>query len=58
MGPSNAAAKFYEVVMDPQVTGITDNLAVLSFDILSFDINDNVNSWLYLESVTVHEVNY
>jgi hypothetical protein len=55
--PSADAAKTYSVLFDPRVSGSSDNVASLAFDIMSFDITDDVDSWLYLESVQVHEVN-
>ncbi|MCD6385046.1 right-handed parallel beta-helix repeat-containing protein [Candidatus Sumerlaeota bacterium] len=54
--PSNTQPKSYEVIFNPDVTGAGDNLVNLSFDIMSFDPADDVNSWLYLDSATLQEV--
>jgi hypothetical protein len=53
--PSFAATKNYSIYLDPNVTGAGDNLGVLSFDIISFDINDDISSWLFLDSAAVYE---
>jgi hypothetical protein len=55
-GPSAGNPKLYELLFNPDVTGSGDNLIVLNFDIMSFDWNDDVNSWLYLEEALVEEV--
>lgn len=47
--------KIYEVFINPQITLMDDDLLVLSFDLLSFDSNDDNNSWLYLDSVILEE---
>jgi hypothetical protein len=57
--PSQSVTKSYFAFFDPGVTSATsaiDNQAVLSFDITSFDPADDTNSWLYLESVEIHEI--
>ncbi|MCD6384742.1 hypothetical protein J7M23_03095, partial [Candidatus Sumerlaeota bacterium] len=54
--PSASAWKIYDVIFNPNVTGTSDNLAVFSFDILSFDPADAITSWLYLESVELEEI--
>jgi hypothetical protein len=40
-------------VCDPNVLGVDDSYIVLSFDIMSFDISNDVTSWIYLEEVQV-----
>lgn len=54
--PSASEPKTYDVIFNPNVTGSTDNLAVISFDILSFDPADDTSSWLYLDSVRLEEI--
>jgi len=54
--PSVASTKTYNVFFDPTVTGTDDNLAVLSFDILSFAPEDDTSSWIYLENVVLEEI--
>ena len=54
--PSNTGTKSYNVILDPDVTGSGDNLAVFSFDIMSFDAGDDPSSWLFLESVALDEI--
>ncbi|MCD6386428.1 hypothetical protein J7M23_11720 [Candidatus Sumerlaeota bacterium] len=54
--PSASEWKTYDVIFNPNVTDTSDNFAVFSFDILSFDPGDDTNSWLYLESVLLSEV--
>ncbi len=48
--PSSAGAKVYDLFLNPSVTGEEDDVGVFSFDIMSFDANDDTNSWLYLDS--------
>jgi hypothetical protein len=47
----------YYVIFDPTVTGTGDDLAVFSFDIMSFDWNDDATAWLFLESFALDELN-
>ncbi|MCD6385331.1 hypothetical protein J7M23_06095, partial [Candidatus Sumerlaeota bacterium] len=54
--PSASEWKTYDVIFSPNVTGTSDNLAVFSFDIMSFDPNDDVASWLFIESVQLDEI--
>jgi len=54
--PSATEWKTYDVIFNPNVTGTSDNLPVLSFDILSFDPADATTSWLYLEKVIMEEI--
>jgi len=54
--PASTDWKTYDVIFNPNVTGSTDNFGALSFDIMSFDSNDDANSWLYLENALVEEV--
>lgn len=46
----------YYFIMNPDVTGGSDNLVVLSFDILSFDPGDDTTSWLYLDMASVQDL--
>jgi hypothetical protein len=55
--PSDTDWKTYFLVVDPDVTDDTDNKINLSWDIISFDPSDDTNSWLYLESVSLLEIN-
>ncbi len=54
--PCALQAKSYDVFFNPLVTGTDDDDIVLSFDILSFETNDDTSSWLYLDSVNIEEV--
>ncbi|MCD6385843.1 hypothetical protein J7M23_08715, partial [Candidatus Sumerlaeota bacterium] len=54
--PSATDWKTYDVIFDPNVTGTSDNIAVFSFDIMSFDQFDDENSWLYLENMSLEKV--
>jgi rhodanese-related sulfurtransferase len=54
--PSSGDAKDYTVHFNPMVSGTDDNAVVMSFDIMSFDPADDVNSWLYLEEMSVEHV--
>lgn len=54
--PSTSEWKTYDVIFEPNVTGLTDENAVFSFDIMSFDPYDDENSWLYLESMSLEKV--
>jgi hypothetical protein len=46
----------YSVIFDPNVTGTEDDTTVFSFDIMSFDPNDDLYSGIYLESMALQEV--
>ena len=48
--------KDYYVFFNPGVTGVADALGALAFDIISFDFNDDTNSWITLDSVQIDEV--
>lgn len=48
--------KTYHIFFRPEVSGTQDNTVIFSFDILSFDNGDDVNSWLYLDELIVDEV--
>ena len=52
----STVSKTYDVIFDPNVTDTTDNAAIFSFDIMSFDAGDDVSSWLYLESAILEEI--
>ncbi|MCD6386114.1 right-handed parallel beta-helix repeat-containing protein [Candidatus Sumerlaeota bacterium] len=54
--PSATEWKTYDVIFNPNVTGTTDNLAVFSFGIISLCPADDLNSWLYLERVSLDEI--
>jgi hypothetical protein len=54
--PSSSVWKTFNVIFDPNVTDTSDDKVVLSFDLMSFDMNDGVNSWVFMESVKVEEV--
>lgn len=53
--PSSGNSKWYDVFFNPAVTGSGDDKVVASFDIMSFDPNDDTFSWLYLDQMTVDE---
>ncbi|MCD6386676.1 hypothetical protein J7M23_12995 [Candidatus Sumerlaeota bacterium] len=54
--PSASEWKTYDVFFNPNVTDTSDNLAVFSFDILSFSPADATTSWLFLESLRLEQV--
>ncbi|MCD6385925.1 hypothetical protein J7M23_09140, partial [Candidatus Sumerlaeota bacterium] len=54
--PAAAEWKTYDIIFNPDVTASTDNLAVFSFDVMSFDPADATISWLFLESLTLNEI--
>ena len=54
--PSDTTTQSYPVIFDPNVTGAGDNQAVFSFDIMSFNFDDDTSSWLYLESLILEEM--
>ena len=54
--PSAGNPRVYTLVFEPVVTGPSDNAVVFSFDIMSFDEKDDVNSWIYLNEVVAEEV--
>ena len=54
--PSTSNDKTYNVFFDPKVMGTTDDLAIFSVDIMSFDPADATDSWLYLESMKLEEI--
>jgi hypothetical protein len=54
--PSDGNPKWYNLYLDPDVTGAGDDMIVMTFDIMSFDWNDDYNSWLWLEEVELYEV--
>lgn len=53
--PSASESKTYDLVIIPQMDTPTDNIE-LSFDILGFDVSNDLNSWLNLEEVSVERV--
>jgi hypothetical protein len=55
-GPSMSLLKWYEVIIDPKVTESSDSVVQTAFDIMSFDVNDDESSWLYLDFMELHEV--
>ncbi|MCD6384488.1 hypothetical protein J7M23_01805 [Candidatus Sumerlaeota bacterium] len=54
--PSSGSSKDYDLYFSPTVTGTSDDDALFSFDIMSFDPADNEYSWLYLQELRVEEV--
>ena len=54
--PSASEPKTYEQVIIPQMNTQTDEIE-LSFDILSFDVSNDLYSWLNLDEVVVERVN-
>lgn len=52
-------SKNYTVFFEPSITGTNnDNTALFSFDILSFDITDDMNSWIFIDELMVDKVSY
>ncbi len=54
--PAYLEPKWYDVYFDPHVTGSDDDDVVLNFDIMSFSVDDDYSSWLYLDALIVDEV--
>jgi hypothetical protein len=54
--PSSTDPKIYNVYINPNVTGYSDDKIILSFDIMSFDSSDDTMSWIYLKSVEIEEI--
>lgn len=63
--PAAGLPKWYELTFDPldytegryaPLIPLVETPLVLSFDILSFDPNDDTSSWIYLDRVVVEEV--
>jgi len=48
--------KYYNVYFEPDVDYLGDDKITFSFDIMSFDPNDNENSFIYLENAYLNEV--
>ncbi len=48
-------AKSYDVILNPDVVGTDDANLVFSFDLLSFDLGDDLSSWLFLDELIVEE---
>jgi hypothetical protein len=53
--PSWVEAKTYDLLINPLIDSGTDTI-VLSFDMLSFDSFEDLNSWVYLESIALEEI--
>ena len=53
--PSSGNPRDYYLYFDPRVTGAGDDVVIFSFDILSFDANDDTSSWLLLDELMVEE---
>ncbi|MCX7765490.1 MAG: hypothetical protein N2246_02135 [Candidatus Sumerlaeia bacterium] len=54
--PSASETKTYEQLVDPRVSNADDNKLLFSFDIMSFDFNDDESSWLFLDAISVEEI--
>jgi hypothetical protein len=55
-GPSLSTPRTYPVYFEPIVTGPADENIIFSFDILSFDLNDDASCWLFLDSLTMDKI--
>jgi len=53
--PTNTTYKDYDLIIIPQMSTGTDNL-VLNFDIMSFDVNKDLSSWLLLDNLEIEEI--
>ena len=53
--PGIGETKSYNLYFDTDVSGIGDDVVVLCFDGVSFDPNDDPNTWLFVEEVSVNE---
>ncbi len=56
--PSASSYKMYEMYVKPDVTSSDDQNLNFNFDIMSFSWDEDTDSWVYLESLTVTEVSY
>lgn len=56
--PSAGMPVFYKTYISPEINSEEDNKLILSFDIMSFDSNDDSSSWVYLESVSIEEAEF
>ncbi|MCX7766267.1 MAG: hypothetical protein N2246_06145 [Candidatus Sumerlaeia bacterium] len=57
IAPSNNNPREYPVFFDPVVSGTSnDKNFVFSFDILSFDITDDLHSWIFIDELLVDKV--
>lgn len=56
--PAAGSSKTYDIFFDPDITGTSDSNTVFSFDILSFEPTDDINSWLYLSSIRLEEMSF
>jgi hypothetical protein len=54
--PAAGSPKMYHIFFDTNVTGSGDDMGVMSFDIMSFDPADDLNSWILLDSVLVESI--
>ena len=54
--PGAGAPQDYQLFFNPGVTDTEDNMAVFSFDLMSFDWLDDVDSWLSLDNLVMEEI--
>jgi len=54
--PSVSTARFYPIILHSIVSDTTDDDLVMSFEIMSFDVMDDVNSWIFLDRAYMEEV--
>ncbi len=54
--PTSDNPKIYDMVMIPQMEDDTDTVC-FSFDVLGFNPDDDLDSWIYLEQLDINEVN-
>lgn len=55
--PAIGNERNYDLLFKPLVTGYNlDELVTFSFDLMSFDFNDDSNSWVYLEELSIESV--
>jgi hypothetical protein len=56
--PYEILSKDYDLFINPRVTGTSgDNAMVFSLDLLSFDMSDDVSSWIFVDELLVELVN-
>ena len=53
--PCAGTPLWYAMYLDPNVTGIADNDLVLSFDIMSFSLDDDTSSWIFVDEVIIEQ---
>lgn len=53
--PSSTSPKWYDVLFSPSVLGNGDNAVVASFDIMSFNPNNDMTSWIAIDELILEK---